>query len=124
MDAIDTPYKLQNREEMDILESYLGDEAYFFTWKDRKYVESGHIGPGKSSRIVMRASLVDYPSDNAKIRLKLFVLGTSGSITSQFNLGSIGISDPTGPKLFNFKVKTVMVAFSGNLGHDLHLEGE
>jgi hypothetical protein len=122
--AVDSPFKLQNREIMDILESYLGDEAHYFKWKDRQYVESDHIGPNKSHHIVLRASLAGYPSDSAKIRLKLLILSTGNSITAQFDLGSIEINDPSGPKLFNMKVKTVMVAFNGSFGKELNLEGE
>ena len=111
---------------MDILEAYLGDEAHLFTWMDRKYVESEPLCINKSWKPVLRASIEGYPSDTAKIKLRLLILSISGGgqVTSQFGLGSIEINDPEGPKLFNMKVKFAMVAFTDTLVKELNLEGE
>lgn len=111
--AVNNKYKLQNREQMDVLETYLGDCSYMFSWCDRGYVKSDYL-INEYSKPALKAELIEYPSDIAQVKLTLEIY-SNNKLQCKFILGVVDINDPSGPKLFNLKIKAVILALTTSI---------
>jgi hypothetical protein len=108
--------QLQDREMIDLLEMYLGDQAWRFKWKDKKFVEALIGMPNdkknkdfSTTKMPVRLRLINYPSINASIVGEIHLSSYTGSAVC---FAIVSLSDPNGPNFINGKVKTAVKMFN------------
>lgn len=112
------PNLLRNRDKIDLLETYLGDCAHYFEWKDKGFAISYKLGKSQNSNpkegiyrmvsIVLRIELRNYPSNEASIVVSLEGFGGYGGLPV---FAEVPLSDPKGEEFINKKVKSAIFMF-------------
>lgn len=103
--------KLQNRDQIDILEEYLGNSAHHFAWDAKGLVKSKLFGPkgGKDTppykQVHLEVRLENYPSNEATI------IGTAVFLyyaTFQWTFVEVPLSNPVGLEFFRKKIASML----------------